>query len=575
MNCTTRNSSAINGCLRSAVEEILQCASCKAVFLSRAALARVIRCTGQLLLLAACSSLVTCGGSTPSQPLPTDGGPPADGGVPAVGAVSWGFFDYTRDFVGGLSNTHQGRATGIVWKRVEPLPGSGNYDWSELDTRVENAQTAAMNAVLVLKTGNGLLFSEPACFGAVEAADAAGRLPAGRALASCPIRTEMEGAWSQMVTEVVERYDGDGDRDMPGLIGNIRLDIEVENEAVDPQFWDYGETDRTLAADRYLRLLELSYQAKQVADPQTQVILTGLFQPSLLARCDSQPAYSGCTPPILQSVAFTKRILARPEIFDAVDVHFFAYYHFEPELIDDGLRWVVGQMQQRGYQRPIYSLEWTGSNLLHILLLNEDYADEFIDYFPYWADFRGFDAFQAMYEALDQPENVIYRQWFEAEQAKEFGKLFSNMLALGVRRLVHVQYSDYHQGANWNNQFWNWQGIIKYVGGQPIRKPSYYTYNMLSERLFGFTGARRIEQGNDVRLYEFTFPAREPAYVLWTDGPDTVLDLSPVVTRQTVRVTHLVTDLDAANGPIVQPEQTVPATAVTVGDVPVLLEGVE
>lgn len=460
-----------------------------------------------------------------------------------------------------------------MWTVVEPLPGTGNYDWSDLDALVRSAQTAGINRVFVLKTGNGPSFSEPDCFRMVEGAAAVGGLPDGRRLASCPITPEMENAWSRMVTELVERYDGDGNRDMPGLIRDLRVDIEVENEAVNPQYWDYGTNNRTLAADRYLRLLELSYRAKQVADPDTQVILTGLFQPNLLARCDGHPGNPGCTPAILQNVAFTKRILARPEIFDAVDVHVFAYYHFEPEFIDAGFQWVVDQMQQRDYQRPIYSLEWTGANMLPISF--EGYTDEFRDYFPYSANFPSDAAFQAMYVGLDQPGNVTYRQWFEAEQAKEFGKLFTNMLARGVRRLVHVQYADYRSGAPWDNPYWNWQGIIKYVGGAPIRKPSYYTYNILSGRIFGFTAARRIEQGNDVRLYEFTFPTREPAYVLWTDGADTVLDLSPVMARKTLRVTHLVTRLDAANGPVVQPEQTVPATAVPAGDVPVLLEGVQ
>jgi hypothetical protein len=426
-----------------------------------------------------------------------------------------------------------------------------------------------MNAVLVLKTGNGLSFSEPDCLRRVDAADAVGGLRNGRAFSSCPITGEMEGAWSRMVTALVERYDGDGDRDMPGLIGSSRLDVQVENEPANWEFWDYGETDRRLAADRYLRLLELTYQAKQAADPDTQVILAGLYQPNLLARCG---ANRGCTPGIVQNVVFTERILERPQIFDAVDAHFFAYYHFDPESIDEGFQWVVDQMQREGYRRPIYSLEWTGSSMLHV---TEGYGDAFIDYFPYRADFSSVDAFQAMYAALDEPGNLTYRRWFEAEQAKEFGKLFTNLLALGVSRLVHVQYSDYREGAAWDNPWWNWQGIIKYVGGAPVRKPSYYTYNILSERIFGFAAARRIERGNDVRLYEFTFSTRQPIYVLWTDGATAVLDLSPVMARETLRVTYLVTELDAASEPIAQPQRTVPAAAVPVADVPVLLEGVQ
>ena len=531
----------------------------------RAALGRVIRCTRQPLLLAACAALLACG-SPASVPPPIDPGVPTR---PTAETISWGFFAYTSDFVSALTSAHQGRATGILWDEVEQPPGSGNYAWSELDSLVGNGQTTGTNVVLVLKTGNGSSFSEPDCFRSVEGA-APGDLSSGRHLASCPIRPEMENAWSGMVSALVERYDADGNSDMPGLLGNIRLDIEVENEAASPQLWDYGETDRTLAADHYLRLLELSYQAKQRADPQTQVILTGFPHPNLLARCDGNPAGPGCTPFIVQSVAFTKRVLARPEIFDAVDVHFFVYYHFEPEFVDDGFEWVVDEMQRRGYQRPIYGLEWTGSSMLHI---TEGYADEFFDYFPYSANFTSAAAVQAMYVGLDQPANATYREWFEAEQAKEFGKLFTNLLARGVRRLVHVQYSDYHPGGAFNNVYWNWQGIIKYVGGAPIRKPSYYTSNILSQRIFGFTAARRIAQGRDVRLYEFTLPTGEPTYVLWTDGADAVLDLSPVIAGGALRVTHVVTELDAAGAPIVEPEQTVPTTAVPVGDVPVLLKG--
>ena len=523
-------------------------------------------------MLVACGALAACGGggSNPSAPTP----PAPSGASPtAAGSVSWGFFNYTSDFTGGLTNARLARATGILWSAVERPPGSGAYDWADLDARVRNAQAAGFSGVLVLKAGNGSSFSDPACFQRVESApdDAFSN---GRALSSCPIRPEMEGAWSRMVGDLVERYDGDGQGDMPGLLGNVRVDVQVENEAANSELWDYGETDRAAAADRYLRLLELAYQAKQSANPGTQVILAGLIQPNLLARCDGQPGAPGCGAVTVQrNLAFTRRILARPAAFDAVDVHLFVYYHFEPDYVDNGLQWVAGQMQQLGYQRPIYGLEWTGAMMLHVA--SEGYADEFGGYFPYSGDFPTAAALQAMYAALDQPQNVVYREWFEAEQAKEFGKLFTNMLAQGVARLVHVQYADFRPGAPWDNVWWNWQGVIKYVGGAPIRKPTYYTYNLLAGRLAGFTTARRVGPGGEVRLYEFGFPSADPSYVLWTDGPDAVLDLSAVITRRNVRVTHVVTELDAANQPVVPADETLSATAVPAGDVPVLLRGVD
>jgi hypothetical protein len=524
-------------------------------------------------MLAACAALVACGGggggSGPSAPTPPA---PSGGAPPAAGSASWGFFNYTSEFVGGLTSAGLARATGILWATVERPPGSGAYDWADLDARVRNAQGAGFSGVLVLKAGNGP-FSDPACLQRVQAApdDAFSN---GRALSSCPIRAEMEAAWGRMVGALVERYDGDGQGDMPGLLGNVRVDIQVENEAANSELWDFGETDRVAAADRYLRLLELAYQAKQSAGPGTQVILAGLIQPNLLARCDGQPGAPGCGAATVQrNLAFTRRVLTRPALFDAVDVHFFVYYRFEPDYVDAGVQWVRSQMQQLGYQRPIHGLEWTGAMMLHVA--SEGYADEFGGYFPFSGEFPTQAAFQAMYAALDQPQNVVYREWFEAEQAGEFAKLFANMLAQGVGRLVHVQYADFRPGAPWDNVWWNWQGVMKYVGGTPIRKPSYYTYNLLASRLSGFTSARRVGPGGEVRLYEFAVASGDPAYVLWTDGEAAVLDLDPVMARNNVRVTHVVTELDAAGQPIALPEQTVPATAVPAGEVPVLLRPVD
>jgi hypothetical protein len=523
-----------------------------------------------LLVLAACSSLVICG--SPASPAMSSAAAPKGSGAPAAGSASWGFFNYTSDFVQNLKNARWARATGILWTSVEKPPGSGAYDWSGLDSMVQSMQAARRSVVLVLKAGNGSSFSDPVCFHRVHAAPEEA-FPNGRALSSCPVKPEMESAWAAMVNALVERYDGDGLADMPGWNGSVRVDIQVENEAANWEHWDYGETDRVVSADRYLRLLELSYQAKQTASPATQVILAGLIHPNVLARCDAQPGLPECGSPMgLSNLVFTKRILTLPTAFDAVDVHVFLYYHFEPSYIDEGLAWVAGQMEQLGYTRPLYCLEWTGSSMLPIG--SEGYADEFSAYFPYADDFPDNAAFMAMYAALDAPQNVVYREWFEAEQGKEFVKLFANMLAAGVSRLVHVQYSDLFADSPWDNIWWNWQGAIKYVGGTPIRKPVYYTYNLVATRLSGFAGASRVGPGGDVRLYEFIFPSGDAAYVFWTDGPGATVDLSSAINHSNVRVTHLVTELDAANQPVTTPDETVPATAVPVGDVPVLLRGV-
>ena len=137
-----------------------------------------------LILLAACSSLSACGGSSTKPP-------PSDGGVPATEPAGWGFFDYRNDLVDGLVKARWGRATEILWSAVETPPGSGIYNWSELDPSIGRAQTSGINVILVLKTSNGAAYSDPACFQAIEVGVAAGNIPnIERRHYSCPIKGE-------------------------------------------------------------------------------------------------------------------------------------------------------------------------------------------------------------------------------------------------------------------------------------------------------------------------------------------------------------------------------------------------
>src|SRR5512139_1949239 len=90
----------------------------------------------RLALAVLCAALLPAGSSSASPP-------------PA--GASWGFFAYTKDFLSGLSNARWGRATTVLWAQLERPPGSGTYDWRNLDSQVKLAQKVGMNAVLVLK----------------------------------------------------------------------------------------------------------------------------------------------------------------------------------------------------------------------------------------------------------------------------------------------------------------------------------------------------------------------------------------------------------------------------------------
>jgi hypothetical protein len=102
-----------------------------------------------------------------------------------------------------------------------------------------------------------------------------------------------------------------------------------------------------------------------------------------------------------------------------------------------------------------------------------------------------------------------------------------------------------------------------------LPKPAFYAYQQMVAFLKGFTraGGLSIE---GTYLYGFAFDDRLPAGVAWADAPGT-LDLSAYLPVSTIRLTPIVTALDATDAPIYPPETIVPVSAVPVSEVPVFL----
>jgi hypothetical protein len=236
---------------------------------------------------------------------------------------------------------------------------------------------------------------------------------------------------------------------------------------------------------------------------------------------------------------------------------------------------VLQQMRRAGPEKPIYSLEWTGAMMMDIK--QNEHAREFGSYFPF-KELRSVDAFRPVYQHLSEPRNERYRRWFEMEQAREFPKVFTTMLAYGVERMIHVPFHDY-VGQGWNSLWWNWQGIVRYEGTRQrpvmIRKPVYYTYQALAGKLAGLSSAEVMGPGQDVIAYKFTFPDRAAVGVAWTETGERTVDLSRGVKASHVKLTPLVTELDANDRPNPPKTETVKTTAVRLTGTPTLIEAVE
>jgi len=224
-------------------------------------------------------------------------------------AAQWGFFSITDagGATDGLCGVRWSRHTGLVWPKIEPAIGSEIYDWNFLDPLIIKAQERGYNLILVLKTSNSATISEQACF---DAAQNIGNPDVF--LVSCPPRLAYEPYWKKMVQAVVERYDGDKVQDMPDLLPGFRIIIQIENEAANPWYWApdlIGGPNGLIAAQRFLRVLDLSKQGRDAANPATQIVGTSFINPDKLAKCDTNPLPPECNNSFdKRNQAFTKEV---------------------------------------------------------------------------------------------------------------------------------------------------------------------------------------------------------------------------------------------------------------------------
>jgi hypothetical protein len=192
---------------------------------------------------------------------PIDGG---DGATPFDGNLSHNAPLRAKSFYwmarAGLSWFRNYASDGIdtSWRFVEPAPGQ--FNWSTWDLLAVEAQRQSIS--LLAEIGN----SVPAwASGSVNWRDKPLDLYAEPMAAS---------SWYRFVNSMVERYDGDGQADMPGLARPIKY-WEIWNEPDLRQGWnppDHPAHQFNGTAADAVRLLQVAYAAVKAADPGATVV---------------------------------------------------------------------------------------------------------------------------------------------------------------------------------------------------------------------------------------------------------------------------------------------------------------
>jgi hypothetical protein len=211
---------------------------------------------------------------------------PADVGVSHFGRLVGGREQI--GFAGAWIRPHLGP---FIWGQVEVQPGA--YDWEQPDRLVAGAQEQRL--AILATVWPFAQWDQEACH--ADQPRAEGTFPELGDLLYSPCDPAAYAAW---LTALVERYDGDGVGDMPGLAYPIRH-WEISNE---PEMQGSQLTFFQEGPEAYLEILWLSYETMKAADRNAVVFTAG---------------QAGMRP---QSVTYWRPILEGADgLFDLGNVH--------------------------------------------------------------------------------------------------------------------------------------------------------------------------------------------------------------------------------------------------------------
>ena len=433
----------------------------------------------------------------------------------------------------------------VLWMAIEREPGV--YEWSALDEEVRALQALGLDVTMVLSPLVNAFGAERE-----EIVDVIAQYPSFihfmRQGVGKDYRLHPQGEtlplWRAFVRAAVDRYDGDGRNDMPELRFPIR-NWHVVEEYPTPSIPD----ERV-----YVDLLAQASSIIRDECPDARVILAGLAgnyahwfafmggfidDPSagvvdgvLLTReaMNASPVWS------FRKARYEWMVEHAFDHFDVIDLH--AYIPIV-SFLEGEIDYLNDLMSRFGDPKPIWIIEGGGPH----------------------KNFEG-------YPAVNSPADPYFGWGTFAENAEFVVKLHAISAAMGVER-QHWGLG----GVKGENGYWDgpWCGMGLLDWYDDHRKPSYYTFRMMVEKLDGFSECVDRSVG-DVRAFHFDVGGRA-IYVLWTDDDlARSIDASAILGDGDVLVAPIVTELDGTGVPVVPPSVTVSSSAVPVGRTPVFAE---
>jgi len=409
----------------------------------------------------------------------------------------------------------------VSWSAIEPDPpqnGMHSYDWSDLDRAIRVWQEYGFRIVISLRLGDGW-FAGPVkyhielpLFGEL-ALGGSDRLPA----------KEHMDSYRAWIAALVERYDADGQDDMPGLREPV-LHYQVGSEYANPLFW-------TGTPDDYRVLLEETRQAAHSASPEVKIISNGIRWNDLFHNDPNAELFEERFAAFLENLPsdvwreawqraryITELTVALADLYDILD----AGGNGPHETASAGyMAWVQQELAKSGLSTTIWDMEARSEPRLTY--------NATVNFHPDLVIPDGQEILRAMKKSSD-PLHDQAVAWYRAEQSRVLVKVFVTRFAAGFEKVFMGMPND------WDQSLAALATANPFIGltdseGNPW--PAFYALKLLVEKLDGFAQAEKVASEQGVELYRFSFSdGRTTVWVAWL-AEDEVRGMDdPLPTRQ-------------------------------------------
>ncbi|MDX2245281.1 MAG: T9SS type A sorting domain-containing protein [Bacteroidia bacterium] len=345
--------------------------------------------------------------------------------------------------------------------------------------------------------------------------------------------------WYDYVYAVVERYDGDGTEDMPGLV--IPLQFYVMEQEVyvngtgngDPSeqngqgFWEDN-------MHNLIRLHEVTYQAMKAADPSGHAKLVGsgglwfdlysdfpdypdIHGSIVHARLNGNNLGGSIYTESWDSLSYLISKLGNDGGGGKCD-----YIGWHPHLgwkaTEQSLRFV----KTFAPGKPLFVDDmWSA---MFTTTTPQDGFTQFIGGDSIEGDFPNqlIPDYPALITGTNNGDSAVIN-WYNAKTAREAVKCFATTFGEGAERVCYSMTNDPNPQNPAYNLFtgpWRWTGMTGHKNTNYRMKPAAWTMKMLIEKLHDFTSVSRIAVSNNpyTRVYKFERERGTACYVAWSEA---------------------------------------------------------